>query len=126
MIKLDYEILTAWDLAVYAAEVRRRQREYFRTRDKNLLAECVGWEQRLDQEIFRILSMGRHGSLTELAVSVAQVRSAQVEYFRTRTRDALMASKDLEKSIDSILTMMLKSILVTNQQIEMWNEKGGA
>ena len=52
----------------------------------------------------------------ESAVKVSQMREAQKEYFKYRTKEALQRSKQLEKDVDDILGNRKKRIENTVQQ----------
>lgn len=52
----------------------------------------------------------------EFADKVSQMREAQKEYFKYRTKEALQRSKQLEKEIDDILENRKKRIENTVQQ----------
>ena len=52
----------------------------------------------------------------ESAVKVSQMREAQKEYFKYRTKEALQRSKQLEKEVDDILENRKKRIENTVQQ----------
>ncbi len=122
------EILTAFDLAVLTAQVRAKQGAYFKAPkgpDKQIfLVQSKQAESHLDKVLFRILHQKRAGELLNLAVQVAGMRAAQVEYFRDRTALAFAEALKLERSVDVTVHRMLKCIKETNEQIRMWNEKG--
>ena len=42
-------------------------------------------------------------SITELAEKVREMRKHQSQYFRTRSKGALIASKELEKEVDAMI-----------------------
>ena len=52
----------------------------------------------------------------EFADKVSQMREAQKEYFKYRTKEALQRSKQLEKEVDDILGNRKKRIENTVQQ----------
>lgn len=52
----------------------------------------------------------------EFADKVSQMREAQTEYFKYRTKEALQRSKQLEKEVDDILGNRKKRIENTVQQ----------
>lgn len=47
-------------------------------------------------------------SARDLAELVAEMRTAQKEYFRTRSSSALERSKDLERKVDAACTELLR------------------
>ena len=56
--------------------------------------------------------------IVKLAETVQQMRTTQKEYFRTRSSLALAASKKLEKSVDDMLSSVIKS--PTKAQADMF------
>ena len=57
-------------------------------------------------------------TLRELAELVLAMRNAQKEYFRTRTGDALEASKRLERIVDNAV----REALLRERQAELFGE----